>query len=106
MGHDSSRIGCGCDDPVQGELAGRPVLVLKVDDEDGAIGHWLSLSLYWVLAANIVTCDDSRHCRNRQTHGQYRQMSVNRIVVALYTDAQLAEAKGLGNDFVGDKHLP
>src|SRR3546814_7296132 len=33
MGHDSSRIGCGCGDPVQGELAGRPVLVLKVDED-------------------------------------------------------------------------
>src|SRR3546814_20297606 len=77
-----------------------PVLCLKVDDEDGAIGHWISLSLSWVLAANIVSCDDSRHWRNRQNQGQYRQMSEIRIDVVLYPGAQLAAAMGLADLFV------
>src|SRR3546814_12755351 len=60
----------------------------------------ISLSLSWVLAANIVSCDDSRHWRNRQNQGQYRQMSEIRIDVVLYPGAQLAAAMGLADLFV------
>src|SRR3546814_16220718 len=100
MGHDSSRIGCGCGDHVQGVFAGWPVLVLKVDDEDGAIGHWISLSLSWVLAANIVTCDDFRHWRKRQNQGKYRQMYETSHDGILYTVDQLAAAMDLADPLV------
>src|SRR3546814_10489563 len=47
MGHDSCRFCFGCGAFVPGVLAARPVLVLQVDNADGAICYWISLLFDW-----------------------------------------------------------